>query len=157
MNTKIKWQTSNNFVCQNHFNLDLYTYNIMAAPIITVFKNGDVYFPGKKLVINPKEIRNFDALLDKITSVTKAKVAVRSIRTPSHGHRVNSVTRLENGGVYVAVGCERFKKLEYVFCCVLGFCHSFISYKEKVAICVWRKKWKCYWNSNGNELYSINC
>ena len=84
----------------------------MAAPVITVYKNGDTYYHGKRMVLNPKEIRSFDALLDKVTSDTRSKVAIRSIRTPSHGHRVANLDKLENGGIYVAVGPEKFKKLE---------------------------------------------
>eukprot|EP00794_Sanderia_malayensis_P012020 gene12020-13261_t len=85
----------------------------MAVPVITVYKNGDSYYNGKRLVLNPKEIRNFDAFLDRVTKDIRSKTAVRSIRTPSHGHRVGGLDKLENGGIYVAVGPERFKKLEY--------------------------------------------
>ena len=84
----------------------------MTAPIITIFKNGDTFHNGKRLVLNRKEIRSFDAFLDRVTKDTHSKVAVRSIRTPSHGHRVSELDKLENGGIYVAVGPERFKKLE---------------------------------------------
>ncbi len=82
------------------------------APVITIYKNGDTYYHGKRLVLNRKVIRNFDAFLDRVTKDVSSKVAVRSIRTPSHGHRVADLDKLENGGVYVAVGPERFKKLE---------------------------------------------
>jgi len=85
----------------------------MSAPIITIYKNGDAFQNGKRLVLNRKEIRSFDAFLDRVTKDTRARVAIRSIRTPSHGHRVSELDKLENGGVYVAVGPERFKKLEY--------------------------------------------
>ncbi|XP_065063207.1 doublecortin domain-containing protein 2-like isoform X2 [Rhopilema esculentum] len=85
----------------------------MAAPVITIYRNGDTYQNGKRLVLNRKEIRSFDAFLDRVTKDTRSQVAVRSIRTPSHGHRVNELDKLENGGIYVAVGPEKFKKLEY--------------------------------------------
>eukprot|EP00112_Aurelia_sp_Birch-Aquarium-sp1_P009818 Seg213.5 transcript_id=Seg213.5/GoldUCD/mRNA.D3Y31 product="Doublecortin domain-containing protein 2" protein_id=Seg213.5/GoldUCD/D3Y31 len=85
----------------------------MAASVITIFKNGDNFQNGKRLVLNRKEIRSFDAFLDRVTKDTQSQVAVRSIRTPSYGHRVADLDKLENGGIYVAVGPERFKKLEY--------------------------------------------
>ncbi len=84
----------------------------MAAPVITIYKNGDSYYHGKRLVLNRKEIRSFDSFLDRVTKDISSKVAVRSIRTPSHGHRVATLDNIENGGIYVAVGPERFKKLE---------------------------------------------
>lgn len=84
----------------------------MAASVITIFKNGDNFQNGKRLVLNRKEIRSFDAFLDRVTKDTQSQVAVRSIRTPSYGHRVADLDKLENGGIYVAVGPERFKKIE---------------------------------------------
>ena len=81
-------------------------------PTVTVYKNGDSHFPGKKIVVSPKYIRNFDTFLDRVTRDIRAGVAVRSIRTPAHGSRVTQLNKLDNGGTYVAVGSERFKALQ---------------------------------------------
>ncbi|XP_065651524.1 doublecortin domain-containing protein 2 isoform X2 [Hydra vulgaris] len=80
---------------------------------ITIYRNGDLNFYGKKLVVNRKHIRTFNSFLDEVTRDTQAKVAVRSIRTPNHGTVVANLDRVENGGVYVAVGLEKFKHLPY--------------------------------------------
>ncbi|XP_047145189.1 doublecortin domain-containing protein 2 isoform X1 [Hydra vulgaris] len=80
---------------------------------ITIYRNGDLNFYGKKLVVNRKHIRTFNSFLDEVTRDTQAKVAVRSIRTPNHGTIVANLDRIENGGVYVAVGLEKFKHLPY--------------------------------------------
>jgi len=84
----------------------------MAAPTITVYKNGDTHFAGKKVVV-AKRIRTLDSFLDKVTRDVRMQVAVRSIRTPNHGTRVSGLEKLQNGGVYVAVGPEKFKTLMY--------------------------------------------
>ena len=83
----------------------------MASTVITVYRNGDNHFSGKKLVVNRKQIRNFDNFLDRVTRDTQAGCAIRSIRTPNHGSKILSLEKLENGGIYVAVGLERFKQL----------------------------------------------
>lgn len=84
----------------------------MSAPTVTVFKNGDAHFPGKKIVVSRKDVRNFDSFLDRVTRDIKAKVAVRAIRTPNHGTRILNLETLENGGLYVATGQEKFKKIQ---------------------------------------------
>ena len=78
---------------------------------ITIYRNGDLNFYGKKLIVNRKHIRTFDSFLDKVTRDTQAKVAVRSIRTPNHGTQIANLDKIENGGVYVALGLEKFKHL----------------------------------------------
>lgn len=85
----------------------------MTARTVTIYKNGDTHFPGKKLVVNNRQIRSFDSFLDKVTRTVRNPVAVRSIRTPNHGTQLVNLEKFEDGGIYVAVGQERFKKLNY--------------------------------------------
>jgi len=85
----------------------------MSAPVITVYKNGDHHFSGKKLVVNRKHYRSFENFLDKVTEDTRAGVAIRKIHTPQHGTKVASLENLRNGAIYVAAGPERFKHLAY--------------------------------------------
>ena len=83
----------------------------MAASIVTVYRNGDKNYAGKKLVLNRRQIRNFDAFLDKVTRDVKMKTAARALCTPTGGHRIKELDKIQTGGVYVAVGPENFKKL----------------------------------------------
>lgn len=83
----------------------------MAAPIVTVFRNGDATFPGRKLVVNRRQIRTMDALLDKVTKDTRMMHAARTIKTPTGKHTIKQLDGLESGGCYVAMGAERFKRL----------------------------------------------
>ena len=84
----------------------------MKAPVITIFKNGDRHFTGKKVVIN-KHIRSFDNFLDKLTRETNAKTAIRRIYTPTHGTNISKLDAIENGRVYVAAGVEKFRYISY--------------------------------------------
>lgn len=85
---------------------------VMSAPVITVYKNGDHHFMGKKLVVNRKKIRSFETFLDKVTEDTQAGKAVRKIHTP-RGTKVADLANLKNGAMYVAAGPEKFKRLAY--------------------------------------------
>lgn len=82
-------------------------------PTITMYRNGDQHFGGKKIVVNRRYYRNFENFLDRVTSDTRSRIAIRKIHTPSGGTKVNSFEKLKNGAVYVAAGPERFSKLHY--------------------------------------------
>eukprot|EP00058_Branchiostoma_floridae_P023218 XP_002608708.1 hypothetical protein BRAFLDRAFT_211985 [Branchiostoma floridae] len=83
------------------------------AKNVTVYRNGDLYFPGRKFVVNEKQVRNFDSFLNQVTNGLGARFgAVRNIWTPTHGHRVRELEAIDNGKTYVAGGFERFRKME---------------------------------------------
>ena len=81
---------------------------------IRLFRNGDENFFGKTLVLNPRQIRSYDRLLETVTSHVGLGQAVRSIRTPRHGTIVQSLDDLEDQQDYVAVGIGRFKSIGYL-------------------------------------------
>ncbi|XP_029350181.1 doublecortin domain-containing protein 2 [Echeneis naucrates] len=81
---------------------------------ITVYRNGDAFFPGRKIVINPRQVSTFDGLLNALTPNVRAPFgAVRKLYTPAEGHKVQRLDDLDHGSVYVAAGNEKFKKLNY--------------------------------------------
>ncbi|XP_067863129.1 doublecortin domain-containing protein 2B [Heptranchias perlo] len=84
------------------------------AKNVVVFKNGDPFFTGRKLVVNQRQILTFETFLNEVTNNINASVAVRNIYTPSGGHRVLELNDLQNGCHYVATGFEKFKKLDYL-------------------------------------------
>ncbi|XP_062890836.1 doublecortin domain-containing protein 2B [Mobula hypostoma] len=84
------------------------------AKNVVVFKNGDPFFTGRKLVINQRQILTFETFLNEVTNNISAPVAVRNIYTPSGGHRVLALNQLQNGCYYVAAGFEKFKKIDYL-------------------------------------------
>uniref|UniRef100_A0A3B5B5G1 Si:dkey-25g12.4 n=1 Tax=Stegastes partitus TaxID=144197 RepID=A0A3B5B5G1_9TELE len=96
---------------------------------IIVYRNGDAFFPGRKLVVNPRQLSTFDGFLTFLTRTIEAPFgAVRRLYTPRQGHRVQHMDELKHGSVYVAAGNEQFKKLELSdphslvkLCLTLGF------------------------------------
>jgi len=84
-----------------------------ASKKIRLFRNGDENFFGKTLVLNPRQIRSYDRLLETVTAHVGFGQAVRSIRTPRHGTTIQSLDDLEDHQDYVAVGIGRFKNIGY--------------------------------------------
>ncbi|NXH79081.1 DCDC2 protein, partial [Hydrobates tethys] len=82
---------------------------------VLVYRNGDPFFPGRRIVINEKKVSNFEVFLKEVTGRVKAPFgAVRNIYTPRGGHRVRQLEELQSGEQYVAGGMEAFKKLNYL-------------------------------------------
>ncbi|XP_060100125.1 doublecortin domain-containing protein 2 [Heteronotia binoei] len=82
---------------------------------VTVYRNGDPFFPGRRVVIHEKKVSSFDVFLKEVTSGVNAPFgAVRNIYTPFGGHRVRQLDEIRSGEHYVAGGREAFKKLNYL-------------------------------------------
>ncbi|XP_019329160.1 PREDICTED: doublecortin domain-containing protein 2 [Aptenodytes forsteri] len=82
---------------------------------VLVYRNGDPFFPGRRIVINEKKVSNFEVFLKEVTGRVKAPFgAVRNIYTPRGGHRIRQLEELQSGEQYVAGGREAFKKLNYL-------------------------------------------
>ncbi|MFT7816141.1 hypothetical protein Z043-104691 [Arapaima gigas] len=88
----------------------------LAQPVvknIVVYRNGDPFYEGRRLVINEKRVSSLEMFLREVTVGVQAPFgAVRNIYTPRAGHRVSSMEHIRSGERYVAAGRERFKKLD---------------------------------------------
>ncbi|XP_036398097.1 doublecortin domain-containing protein 2 [Megalops cyprinoides] len=81
---------------------------------IVVYRNGDAFFPGRKIVVNQRHMLTFDSFLSSVTHGLEAPFgAVRNVYTPREGHRILDLENLQHGEKYVAAGVERFKKIDY--------------------------------------------
>ncbi|XP_018125009.1 doublecortin domain-containing protein 2 isoform X1 [Xenopus laevis] len=82
---------------------------------VHVFRNGDPFYRGRRMLIHEKRVGTFDVFLKDVTGGVQAPFgAVRNIYTPQNGHRINSLDDLQPGECYVAGGRETFKKLDYL-------------------------------------------
>ncbi|XP_038302404.1 doublecortin domain-containing protein 2 isoform X1 [Canis lupus familiaris] len=82
---------------------------------VLVYRNGDPFFAGRRVVIHEKKVSSFDVFLKEVTGGVQAPFgAVRNIYTPRTGHRIRKLDQLQSGGNYVAGGQEAFKKLNYL-------------------------------------------
>ncbi|KAI8815117.1 hypothetical protein BJ742DRAFT_670802 [Cladochytrium replicatum] len=80
---------------------------------IRVYKNGDVYHPGKKLVVSGRIYRNWEQFLHTLSSqVELLNGAVHKVFTVE-GKPVRSLDELEENGNYVAAGRESFRRVPY--------------------------------------------
>ncbi|XP_056377281.1 doublecortin domain-containing protein 2 isoform X5 [Hyla sarda] len=86
-----------------------------AVKAVHVYRNGDPFYRGRRMIIHEKRVGSFDVFLKDVTGKVQAPFgAVRNIYTPKHGHRVSSLEDLQPGECYVAGGKETFKKLDYL-------------------------------------------
>uniref|UniRef100_A0A674D9I3 Doublecortin domain-containing protein n=1 Tax=Salmo trutta TaxID=8032 RepID=A0A674D9I3_SALTR len=70
---------------------------------VVVYRNGDEFFPGRRFVINPRQVSSFDSFLNTVTGGVEAPFgAVRNVYTPREGHRIQSLETLQHGEKYVA-------------------------------------------------------
>ncbi|XP_051025351.1 doublecortin domain-containing protein 2 [Acomys russatus] len=82
---------------------------------VLVYRNGDPFFAGRRVVIHEKKVSSFEVFLKEVTGGVQAPFgAVRNIYTPRTGHRIRKLDQIESGGNYVAGGQEAFKKLNYL-------------------------------------------
>lgn len=82
--------------------------------IVTVYKNGDIFYVGKSVVIrlHTEAEKSLDVVMEKITLAIKNKEAVRRLYT-TKGVRLLTIEAFANESCVVAGGKEGFKSIDY--------------------------------------------
>ncbi|XP_057599387.1 doublecortin domain-containing protein 2C [Hippopotamus amphibius kiboko] len=84
------------------------------AKAVVVYRNGDRFYVGRKVVLSRRRVATFEALLEQLTEQLGGPSGVRRLFTPTRGRPVRELDALTPGGKYVAAGRERFQKLDYI-------------------------------------------
>ncbi|KAG8186285.1 hypothetical protein JTE90_004629 [Oedothorax gibbosus] len=83
------------------------------ALVVTVFRNGDPYYPGFKASLRPgKHFLNLAGFCDYLSQRLKIAQGVRHI-FDLNGKEIHELKDLEDGGSYVASGTKTFKEDAY--------------------------------------------
>ena len=80
---------------------------------IKIFRNGDVFNSGKKLVVSSRVYKNYEQFLYNVSEqLNLFNGAVRRVYT-LEGSPIYSLEDLQDGAIYVATAGENFKKVAY--------------------------------------------
>ncbi|KAL3861141.1 hypothetical protein ACJMK2_007210, partial [Sinanodonta woodiana] len=80
--------------------------------MIRFYRNGDVHFRGIEQVIN-KQIKDFNALLNILTTKMEMPSGVRFVFGLDDGKRITKLEQFQAGREYVASGVKQLKRLDY--------------------------------------------
>jgi hypothetical protein len=80
---------------------------------ITLFRNGDRYFPGKQIAITPQNYSSLGQFLQELSTTIDLPYGVRRLFTPNNGSEITDVNIIKDGASYVCASFEPFQKLEY--------------------------------------------
>ncbi|XP_055968457.1 oxygen-regulated protein 1 [Sorex fumeus] len=73
----------------------------VVAKRIRVYKSGDPHFGGVRVVVNPRAVKTFEALLDSLSGKVPLAFGVRSISTPRGRHGITRLEQLQDGASYL--------------------------------------------------------
>ncbi|UJR26315.1 hypothetical protein I4U23_007653 [Adineta vaga] len=80
---------------------------------VTLFRNGDRYFPGKHTAIIPQNYSNLGQLLQELSTTIDLPYGVRRLFTPNQGSEVTDVSIIKDGASYVCASFEPFQQIDY--------------------------------------------
>ncbi|KAL3316287.1 Doublecortin domain-containing protein 2 [Cichlidogyrus casuarinus] len=111
---RVKYQVNTNYSSENKERPQRGAHESHISVI--VHKNGDIHQLGKRLVINPRQVRSWEYFLEYLRrSFGEVCPAIREIATPTGGTRIHELQQLENQHRYIAIPSgEKLKHLDYV-------------------------------------------
>ena len=92
---------------------DVLFRELRKARSVTFLKNGDLNHAPKVIQLTPHRYIGFQELQNDLTKKLNLPHGCRKIYTPRRGRQVNAIEDLEDQGVYICAGFEKFKKIDY--------------------------------------------
>ncbi|CAF1265744.1 unnamed protein product [Adineta ricciae] len=80
---------------------------------ITLYRNGDPYFSGKQISINPQNYSSMQLFFQQLSTIIDLPYGVRRLFTIQNGSEITNVNYLKDGASYVCASFEPFQKLSY--------------------------------------------
>ncbi|XP_034038501.1 oxygen-regulated protein 1 [Thalassophryne amazonica] len=87
------------------------TFDPSASKHVCFFRSGDHKFSGHQMVINSRNFKTFDALLDALSEKVPLPFGVRTISTPRGTHFVKELDDLHDGSSYVCSDQKQVKPI----------------------------------------------
>ncbi|OWF53853.1 Doublecortin domain-containing protein 2 [Mizuhopecten yessoensis] len=83
-------------------------HSVPTAKSVFLCKNGDLFTPPKRMIINTSSMNTF---LDEVTKKIKANECMRDVYTPKGKTHIKDLSQFENGQYYVVKPARgRFKE-----------------------------------------------
>ncbi|XP_053747166.1 doublecortin domain-containing protein 2C isoform X2 [Panthera pardus] len=73
------------------------------AKTILVYRNGDAFSVGRRLVVPRRRVPTFEALQEQLTEQVDVPFGVRRLFTPTRGRPVRELQALQGGGNYIHI------------------------------------------------------
>ena len=80
---------------------------------ITLYRNGDPYFSGKQISIDPQNYSSMQLFFQQLSTIIDLPYGVRRLFTMQNGSEITNVNYLKDGASYVCASFEPFQKLPY--------------------------------------------
>ncbi|KAH9514048.1 Serine/threonine-protein kinase zyg-8 [Bulinus truncatus] len=80
---------------------------------VMFFRNGDIHFKPKQVLINQKTYASFEKLLVDLSSMVETSTGVKHIFSWPDGREVKSIKDFENGKYYICSSTSKLQRVDY--------------------------------------------
>ncbi|CAL1540738.1 unnamed protein product [Lymnaea stagnalis] len=80
---------------------------------VFMFRNGDLHFKPKQILISQKTYTNLEKLLVDLSSMVETSTGVKYIFSWPEGREIKSITEFENGKYYVCSSTSKLQRVDY--------------------------------------------
>ncbi|KAK6965507.1 echinoderm microtubule-associated protein-like [Biomphalaria glabrata] len=80
---------------------------------VMFFRNGDIHFKPKQVLINQKTYANLEKLLVDLSSMVETSTGVKHIFSWPEGREIKSIKDFENGKYYICSSTSKLQRVDY--------------------------------------------